>query len=162
MHLGHYTNVTQVVSGVVNGLVDHYGSLYLQMFVLGLLPRSGIEQQQLVVLKEQNQSLFKVVCALICKKRYPTEYIPPYKWFRKWVKHHDQSITTEIDQIYYDEQDCSLSQNGQVNLHLLLIKQLQLKNINYEWRGMLLVRSVATGIVQYVGCSTSQEEEAQE
>ena len=118
------------------------------MFVLGLLPRLGIEQQQLVILKEQNRSLFKVVCALICKKRYPTEYIPAYKWFLKWVKHPDQFTTTEIDQIYYDEQGCSFSQNGQVHLHLLLIKQLQLKNINYEWQGMPLVRSVATRRIQ--------------
>ena len=80
--LDKYTNVAVVVSGVVNALVERYGSINLEMVVLGILPRLYITQEQVEILKDQNRALFKVVRSLVRRKKLPIRYIPAYIYRR--------------------------------------------------------------------------------
>ena len=109
------------------------------MFVLGLLPRPLDDARQVELLKLQNQSLFMVTRNLQ-RKMVPVSYVPAYKLFLKWVKNPDNSFDIETDNIYYEQGSNGISPNGQVHLHLLLVKMLGLEQIHYEWQGMPVVR----------------------
>ena len=75
--------------------------------------------------------------------------MPAYKWFLKRVKHlQDGSVTIEPDMVYYDPVTKMLNDHGQVHLHLLVARQLQLNKIEYQWEGM---PAVVKKEVYYVG-----------
>ena len=159
--LDGFTNVAVFVSTVVHALIDRYGCVNLDMFVLGMLPRPLADAHQVDMLKQQNTALFRVVRSIIHRRQAPVRFVPAYKWFLKRVKHSDGNIKTKVDTIYFDEGHNSLSQNGQVHLHLLLANLLKLK-INYEWKEMPLLDSAEVKQVAKSGKVMSRCQEAKE
>ena len=137
--LDGYTDVTASMVAVVNAVMERYGAVNVQLYVLSLLPRPRADVEKMNVIKQQNTSLFKVVRSMIRCKQLPIQYVTTPKWFLKRVKHPNGDIQIEVDTIYYEDHEDVLNRNGQVHLHLLLAKLLNLKKICYEWDGMPLV-----------------------
>ena len=81
--LNQYTNVATTVSGVINALIERFGCLNVEITVLGILPRPTADSMQVGILKQQNESLYKVVRNLIRRRKYPVKFLPAYKWFLK-------------------------------------------------------------------------------
>ena len=127
------------MSAVINALVERYGSVNVEIFVLSLLPRPLADQQETDYLKSQNNSIFKVVRNLVQRRRLPVQYVTVQKWLLKRVKSLDGTISIEVDTIYYEENSDALSNNGQVHLHLLLAQVVGLRKVSYQWKGMPLV-----------------------
>ena len=63
--LDGFTNVVVGVNAVIQAIIDRFGCLNVEIMVLGLLPRLQLKVEQLQVLKDQNQALFKVVRNLV-------------------------------------------------------------------------------------------------
>ena len=137
--LNQFSNISAVVTLVINALVERFGCTALQIWVLGLLPHPLDDAHQVELLKGQNKSLFLSVRALVHKRGYPLQFIPAYKWLLKWVKHPDGTFEVQVDGIYYVEGTNDLNESGQAHLHLLLARELQLRTIKYKWQGMLVV-----------------------
>ena len=74
--LDKFTSVANTVLAVLNALVVHFGVLSLEILVLGILLRPLDDAKKIEILKEQNNLLFKIVCSLIRKRKYPITYVP--------------------------------------------------------------------------------------
>ena len=124
---------------IVGALVDRYGSINLDISVLSLLPQPTANMEEKEVLKNQNRSLSRAIRGMVHKRRYPVQLVTAHKWFLKRVKNPDESIDIEEDGIFFEEGSDAINQNGQIHLHLLLARVLQLRKISYEWSGMPVV-----------------------
>ena len=83
------------------------------------------------LLKVSTKSLFESVRAIVRWKKFPVQFLAAYRWLLKRVKNPDDSITTEVDRIYYQPGTDNLNDQGLVHFHLLLAKELKLRKINY-------------------------------
>ena len=137
--LDGYTDVTRTVAAVVNAIVERYGALNVEIYVLSVLPRPRAAPEEVDIIKQQNRSLFKMVRGVIHRRQLPIKFVTAHKWFLKWVKHPDGTVEVEVDTIYFETQSDALSSNGQVHLHLLMAKLMGLKKIQYSWQGMPVV-----------------------
>ena len=134
--LDRFTNVVGGVSMVMRAVLDRFGGLNVKITVMGVLPRIGLDLEQVKILKDQNACLAKMVCNLVRRRQMPVEFLPAYKWLLKRIRDmSDGSMEIEPDMMYF-QSDGSISFDGHVHLHLLLAKHLQLKSISYEWLGM--------------------------
>ena len=138
--LDSFSNVTACVNAVMNALIERFGCLKLNIWVMSLLPRPGAEVQETEYLKRQNKALAKNVRALVRRKNYPIKFITAHKWLLKRVKDpKDETIVTEVDTMYFEEGTNQLNHSGLAHLHLLLAAELRLRKIKYEWKGIPLV-----------------------
>ena len=133
--LDGYTNVSTVATAIINALVEHFGCVGLEVYVLGLLPQLLADPDQVALLQRTNKSLFRSVRALIRRKGFPLKFLPAYKWLLKWVK-TPHGTFTEVDGIYYIDGSNDLNEHGLAHLHLLLAHECQLRRIKYQWKGM--------------------------
>ena len=139
--LDQYTNVTTTVNMLINAIIERKGCVNVQIWILSLIPRIGIDDQQVGVLQMQNRNLFKAVRALVRRKNYPVKYITAHKWFLKREQHEDGTLHVVPDLIYYYRDfQLNLNEQGLAHLHLLIAKQLKLCRIDYSWEGMPLVK----------------------
>ena len=128
-----------MVTGIINALIDRFGCVDRSVVVMGLMPRLTSDHAQVEVLKVQNKGLFKVVRSLIRKKQYPLKFIPVHKWFMKRMKNPDGSYDMEVDKFYFELGTDVLNNHGLSHLHLLLASELNLRRIDYQWKGIPMV-----------------------
>ena len=140
--LDSYTNVASPTVAVINALVERYGCTSVKIFVLGVLPRPGIDYDQEQVLKVQNKALGKAVRALIRKKQYPVTYVAAYKWLLRRLVRANDVIDIQPDPMYFYPGTPHLNSDGLNHMYLLLAKFMQLRmDIQYEWSGMPIVQA---------------------
>ena len=143
--MDNFTNVVYPVNGLVNAIIDRYGCVNVKIWVLNILPRPLVDRQTTETIQKQNKGLAKVVAALIRRKNYLIVHVSTHKWFLKCVKESDgDALSVQVDRMYYCAGTIHLNQHGLEHFHLLLVKELQLWDVQYEWSEIPIV--LARGI----------------
>ena len=137
--LDNFTNVVNPVNLIINALIDRYGCLQVEIWVLSLLPCPGVPQGVTEILQKQNKSIGKAIAALIQRRRFPVQFVPSHKCFLKRVQNGDGKLQVEVDNMYYYQGTIHLNQHGLEHFYLLLVQELQLWDVKYEWTEMPIV-----------------------
>ena len=139
--LDNFTNVITTVNAVINALIERKGCVHQQIWICSLLPRLGADEAQNKVLIQQNKGLAKSVRALIRRKQFPLKFITAHKWLLRRMVDEDGTSEVEPDGIFYEENG-NLNQHGLEHLHLLLAKEVQLREIRYSWDKMPTIKRI--------------------
>ena len=138
--INQYSHISASAMAMMNALIERYGCVNMKIWILGVLPRPNADEELIHYIKLQNKALYRAVRGVVRKKQYPVQFIPAYKWLLKRVKHpEEQMCVTKVNLSYFEKDSDILNANGLAHLHLLLAREIGLRRIKYEWKGMPMV-----------------------
>ena len=68
------------------------------------------------------------------------QHVTSHKWMLKRILRLDGTMDVQVDRIYYQTETVHLNQHGLEHMHLLLARELELCNMQYEWSEMPVVK----------------------
>ena len=142
--MDNFTNVIHPVNLMINSLIDRFGCVNVEIWVVNVLPCPAASEDQMQVICKQNRGLAKAVNALIRRKRYSLHHVNSHKWFLKRVKCDEGKMEIQVDGMFYHSGTVHLNQHGLEHYYLLLVRELKLWQVQYEWSEMPVVKKRVT------------------
>ena len=137
--MDNFTHVVAPIMALINAIIDRYGCMRVKIWVANILPRPGADMNVVKIMIKQNTAIKKAIAGMVRRKKYPVQHIISHKWFLKRVKNDDGTLDLEVDGMYFVKGTIHLNKHGLEHLYLLLAKQMQLWNVQYEWDSVPIV-----------------------
>ena len=130
-----FVNVCTPINLLINALIERIGCFRLKVWVIGILPRPCLDEEQRQIMIQLNRGIKKSVESLARKKDYPIWYLPAQQWLLKRVEDERGNKRMLPDTSLYQVGTNDLNDVGLKHLYLLLAKELRLRKIRYDWEG---------------------------